>query len=303
MPSVGMRFIPAFLFVLQSVHCMKDAEETEWNRYGYLVKVLSQSPVNESHVIGCTGTLIAPSLILTSSKCIATDEDGETGNTIVIFSKGTSYRKRAVSSITQEDRIAILEIIPIRDEMCPPPPAPVRLSKLSVNVSLTSVPWQPIDIEVLPEKTCRLNGFKTTDVADFSSEHETMQAEVQVVRDDGGIVVEVQEGTPICWDDIGLPLECMLDDETWTQVGFLESVSRTVEDEEDVGEEIEEEEEEEKEEVEKKPSHTCDNISNLRFLIFDSDELAKLLDEHAIDVVLATKKCFTHDLPRSNMME
>ncbi|PIO66462.1 hypothetical protein TELCIR_11824 [Teladorsagia circumcincta] len=153
----------ASLFVLQAVHCMKDAEETEWNRYGYLVKVLSQSPVNESQVIGCTGSLITPSLILTSSKCIATDDDGETGNTMVIYSKGTTYRKRAVSSITQIDRIAVLEIIAIKDKMCPPPPAPARLSKLSMNVTLTSIPWQPVDLEVLPEKKCRINGFKTTD--------------------------------------------------------------------------------------------------------------------------------------------
>ncbi|PIO66461.1 hypothetical protein TELCIR_11823 [Teladorsagia circumcincta] len=115
-----------------------------------------------------------------------------------------------------------------------------------------------------------------------------MQAEVQVVRDDNGIVVEVQEGTPICWDDIGLPLECMLDDETWTQVGFLESVTKVVEDEA----ELDEEEEEEKNET---PSHSCDNISNLRFLMFDSYELGKMLDEHAIDVLLATRKCFWRD--------
>ncbi|KAK6045224.1 hypothetical protein COOONC_17271 [Cooperia oncophora] len=267
-----MWFVLAFLFVLQSVYCMRDAEETEWNRYGYLVKVLSQSPVNESRVIGCTGTLITPSLILTSSKCIATDEDGEAGNTAMsIYSeKDQRNRKRAVSSITQIDRIAVLEIIAIRDKMCPPPPAPARLSKLSMNVTLTSIPWQPVDLEVLPEKKCRINGFKTTEaqskrtpvhsVSDFSTEHETMQAEVQVVKDDGGIVVE---------DDIGLPLECMLDGETWTQVGFLESVTKV----------------------------------NLRFLMFDSNELAKMLDEHAIDVLLAAKKCFSRDAPRSSMTQ
>ncbi|KAK6052178.1 hypothetical protein COOONC_10317 [Cooperia oncophora] len=138
-----------------------------------------------------------------------------------------------------------------------------------MNVTLTSIPWQPVDLEVLPEKKCRINGFKTTDVSDFSTEHETMQAEVQVVKDDGGIVVEVQEGTPICWDDIGLPLECMLDGETWTQVGFLESVTKV----------------------------------NLRFLMFDSNELAKMLDEHAIDVLLAAKKCFSRDAPRSSMTQ
>ncbi|KAK5972960.1 hypothetical protein GCK32_012122 [Trichostrongylus colubriformis] len=291
-----MQFVLAFLFVLQCTYGMKDAEETEWNRYGYLVKILSQSPLNDSRVIGCTGTLIAPSLILTSSKCIATDDDGETGNTIVIYSKGTTHRKRAVSSITQIDRIAVLEIIAIRDEMCPPPPAPPKLSKLAMNVTLTSVPWQPVDLEMLPEKKCRINGFKTTEVSDFATEHETMQSEVQVVRDDGGIVVEVQEGTPVCWDDIGLPLECMLDDETWTQVGFLESVSRAMEDEQ---EEVEEEEEER---AETTRSHMCDNISNMRFLMFDSDELAKMLDQHAIDVLLATRKCFLRDYPSFGMI-
>ncbi|VDO82794.1 unnamed protein product [Heligmosomoides polygyrus] len=217
----------AVLFVLQSVHCMRDAEETEWNRYGYLVKVLSQSPTNESRVIGCTGTLITPSLVLTSSKCIAADE-GEVGNAIVIFAKGTSHRKRAVGAIKHDDSVALLEIIPIRDEMCPPPPAPVRLSRLPVNVTLNAIPWNPVDLDGLPEKKCRINGFETKNVTNFSTDHVTMQAEVQLVKAGDAILVEVAEGTPICWDDIGLPLECMLDDETWTQVGFLESVVKEV---------------------------------------------------------------------------
>lgn len=273
----------AVLFVLQSVHCMRDAEETEWNRYGYLVKVLSQSPTNESRVIGCTGTLITPSLVLTSSKCIAADE-GEVGNAIVIFAKGTSHRKRAVGAIKHDDSVALLEIIPIRDEMCPPPPAPVRLSRLPVNVTLNAIPWNPVDLDGLPEKKCRINGFETKNVTNFSTDHVTMQAEVQLVKAGDAILVEVAEGTPICWDDIGLPLECMLDDETWTQVGFLESVVKEISEEE----------------TEEPTTPTCANITSFFFWMFNGEELPRLLEGHALSVLTAAQKCFTYSFPKSD---
>ncbi|WKY15989.1 hypothetical protein Q1695_001009 [Nippostrongylus brasiliensis] len=265
----------AFLAVLQSVSCMRNADETEWNRYGYLVKVLSQSPTNESQVIGCTGTLITPSLVLTSSKCIAADE-GEVGNAIVIFARGQSHRKRAVGTIKRDDNIAILEINRIKDEMCPPPPAPVRISRLPVNVSLNSVPWNSIDLDTLPEKKCRINGFETKNVTNFSTDHITMQTDVQLMREGDAFIVEVAENTPICWDDIGLPLECMLDDVTWTQVGFLESVTRAVnEDEPDEAIPV-----------------TCESITKFTFWIFNTDDLPKLLEEYSMDVLASASRCF-----------
>lgn len=53
--------------------------------------------------------------------------------------------------------------------MCPPPPAPVRLSRLPVNVTLNAIPWNPVDLDGLPEKKCRINGFETKNGIRFLS--------------------------------------------------------------------------------------------------------------------------------------
>ncbi|VDL70374.1 unnamed protein product [Nippostrongylus brasiliensis] len=77
-------------------------------------------------------------------------------------------------------------------------------------------------------------------------------------------------------DDIGLPLECMLDDVTWTQVGFLESVTRAVnEDEPDEAIPV-----------------TCESITKFTFWIFNTDDLPKLLEEYSMDVLASASRCF-----------
>ncbi|ETN77380.1 hypothetical protein NECAME_11093 [Necator americanus] len=222
------------LSALQWAACMMDAEKTEWNRFGYLVKVLSEDP-SEPRVIGCTGTLITPSLVLTASKCIASDK----ANSIVIYAKGPYHRKRAVGSIIKDGVLAVLEIHPIKDEMCPRPPAPRRLSRLPIKLSLTNAPWERINLSDLSEADCRITGFETVNgktqltlvsVANFSSIHATMRTPVHVLKDGDTLVVDVSSGSPVCWDDLGLPLECLLDKRGWTQVGLLHSVTRVIDD-------------------------------------------------------------------------
>ncbi|KHJ99355.1 hypothetical protein OESDEN_00644 [Oesophagostomum dentatum] len=147
----------AFLLVLHLATCMRDSEKTEWNRYGYLVKVLTETS-DGTQVLGCTGTLITPSLVLTSSKCM----ENEDGNSVIIYAKGSRYRKRMAASVTISGDFAVLEIPPVKDEMCPSAPAPVRLSRLPVNVSLTSAPWENIKLNDVVERKCRITGFETT---------------------------------------------------------------------------------------------------------------------------------------------
>ena len=57
-----------------------------------------------------------------------------------------------------------------------------------------------------------------------------MQIEVKLVNDGDGIMkADVDQGRTACWDDTGLPLECMLSVEgEWTQVGVLHSVAMIV---------------------------------------------------------------------------
>ncbi|EYC06434.1 hypothetical protein Y032_0076g1061 [Ancylostoma ceylanicum] len=258
------------LFLLRLATCMKDVEETEWNRSGYLVKILSESVTNEG-VRACTGTLITPSLVLTSSKCIDTEES----NAIVIYAKGPNHRKRAVGSISMSGDFALLEIHPIKDEMCPRPPAPVRLSRLPINIKLTAAPWQRVNLEDLSEQKCRITGFETTSVGNYSSVHNTMQTPVQAVRDGDTVVVDVSSGSPVCWDDIGLPLECMLDNKGWTQVGLLHSVMRAADDE-----------------VEDEPSD-CNDITALIFAVFHDDTLPTLLEDHTVQLITSSKQCFS----------
>ncbi|VDM54929.1 unnamed protein product [Angiostrongylus costaricensis] len=249
---------------------MRDVTEVEWNRYGYLVKVLHEAK-DMSKVLGCTGTIVSPSLVLTSAKCFGDEADG---NSLVIYSKGTSYRKRMVSSVVMAGDFAILEFHRIRDEMCPSAPAPVRLSRLPIEITLTSSPWKSINLDKLPKKKCRITGFETSNVTNFSSVHKTLQTDVQVVIDDDVVTVDVAGDSPVCWDDIGVPLECMLDNKSWTQVGLLQSVTRIVEDEEN-------------------PSTSeCGDITSLVFTIFSDETIAKSLEDHTVDVLSWSKKCF-----------
>ncbi|RCN45796.1 hypothetical protein ANCCAN_08185 [Ancylostoma caninum] len=258
------------LLLLRLAACMKDAEETEWNRSGYLVKILSESVTREG-VRACTGTLISPSLVLTSSKCIDSDES----NSIVIYAKGPNYRKRAVGSISMSGDFALLEIHPIKDEMCPRPPAPVRLSRLPINIKLTMAPWQRVNLEDISEQKCRITGFETTSVGNYSSVHNAMQTPVQVVRDGDTVVVDVSSGSPVCWDDIGLPLECMLDNKGWTQLGLLHTVMKNADDEnEDV-------------------KSDCKDITALIFALFHDDTLPTLLEDHTVELITSSKKCFS----------
>ncbi|KAJ1364893.1 hypothetical protein KIN20_025081 [Parelaphostrongylus tenuis] len=50
-----MQKVIALLTILTAVSCMRDVEEVEWNRYGYLVKVLHEAK-DKSKVLACTGT-------------------------------------------------------------------------------------------------------------------------------------------------------------------------------------------------------------------------------------------------------
>ncbi|VDN35360.1 unnamed protein product [Cylicostephanus goldi] len=63
----------SILCLLHLATCMRDVEEIEWNRSAYLVKTLAETQDGD-RVLGCTGTLITPSLVLTSSKCVDNTE-------------------------------------------------------------------------------------------------------------------------------------------------------------------------------------------------------------------------------------
>ncbi|KAJ1364892.1 hypothetical protein KIN20_025080 [Parelaphostrongylus tenuis] len=179
-----------------------------------------------------------------------------------------------ISSVLLAGDFAILKFHQIRDEMCPSAPIPVRLSRLPIDITLTSSPWKSIKLDELPEKACRITGFETSNVTNFSSVHKTLQADVQLVRDGDMMIVNVAGESPVCWDDIGVPLECMLDNKSWTQVGLLQSVTRVVEDEEN-------------------PSTSeCGDIATLVFEIFSDETIAEALEDHAVELLSSSKKCF-----------
>ncbi|CAJ0609950.1 unnamed protein product [Cylicocyclus nassatus] len=258
------------LCLLHLATCMRDVEEIEWNRSAYLVKTLAEAQDGD-RVLGCTGTLITPSLVLTSSKCV----DNTENNAVVIYAKGSRYRKRAVASITINGDFALLEFHPIKDELCPRSPAPVRLSRLPLNITLTAAPWEKVNLVDLPEAKCRMTGFETVSVSNFSFIHNVMQTPAQVVRDGDRLIVDVASGSPVCWDDIGLPLECLLPNKGWTQVGLLHSVIRN---------------------VDNRTNSTltdCDDIRVLVFATFSDDTLPTMLENHAVQMFVTTKRCFT----------
>uniref|UniRef100_A0A1I7WU23 OB_Dis3 domain-containing protein n=1 Tax=Heterorhabditis bacteriophora TaxID=37862 RepID=A0A1I7WU23_HETBA len=81
---------------------------------------------------------------------------------IVARINGSSGHRRAIRRIEKDGDFAVLSIHPLREEkLCPLKPAPARLSRLPLKVSLTETPWIGVNLDQLSEKTCRITGFTT----------------------------------------------------------------------------------------------------------------------------------------------
>ncbi|VDM77013.1 unnamed protein product [Strongylus vulgaris] len=134
-----------------------------------------------------------------------------------------------------------------------------------------------LNLNDLTEAKCRMTGFETVSVSNYSFIHNAMQTPAQVIRDRDTLVVDVAAGSPVCWDDIGLPLECLLENTGWTQVGLLHSVMRN---------------------IDNRTNSTltdCDDIAALIFSPFSDDTLPAMLESHAVQMFIATKQCFSQE--------
>ncbi|KHJ75011.1 hypothetical protein OESDEN_25373 [Oesophagostomum dentatum] len=101
-----------------------------------------------------------------------------------------------------------------------------------------------------------------------------MQTEVKIIRDVDTLVVDTASGSPVCWDDMGVPLECDLEDKGWTQVGLLHTVMRNVDNRTNA------------------TLTDCNDITALVFSPFSDHTLPELLTRHTVQLLSAAKRCF-----------
>ncbi|CAD6189364.1 unnamed protein product [Caenorhabditis auriculariae] len=251
----------ALLLGVQGVH---NGDDIDWNRHGYLVKILLRER-NTDNATACTGTLISPSAVLTSIKCFPNlPETTYDGVLIIALPKTKKTLKRAMLSVHAEGEVAVIKIHKIQTKVCEPAPAPPRVARLNIKPTLLKTPWNHVDPLDLVYKHCRLVGFKTEDdPIDSVESSKAMSVELKLKEDSETLMfAEVSDAGTACWDDIGAPLECALNEEdVWVQVGLLDSIYAQPPNEDwDVS------------------NATCSDIKTMRFAVFADESLPRSVE-------------------------
>ncbi|PAV65182.1 hypothetical protein WR25_20038 [Diploscapter pachys] len=277
----------------------------DWHRNGYLAKILVQD-MSDNSTMACTGSLISSTSVLTSSRCF--HEGGRYQAVVIITrSNGEEMNRGALELFTEGD-FAIVRIHAVKSvNLCPKRPEPIRVARLPLSNSLSSPAWQPVDIENMQEARCRIIGFESVEEpTDFTRSNKSMQIEVKLINDGDGIMrAGIDDKRTACWDDTGLPLECMLSVEgEWTQVGVLHSVAmieRTNTDEtvKNEDEQMTEEEKKFQENAGAKPARRdnsrCSDAKTMRFAMFYDNTMARLIEKADRIGILATFERCTYN--------
>ncbi|VDK49046.1 unnamed protein product [Anisakis simplex] len=223
------------LVLFEPVESIINGELEQWNRHGYLVKIFSREP-NSNIVTSCSGSIISASLVLTAPNCIrnATTHErfGEVAVNVPTFRVPRTLRAE-ILNVT--DAWALLKIVklPVKD-LCPPNPAPVRVSQLNVRVSLTKSSMETIDHSSLTERDCWITAFATTyHASTFLHQHDVRKIQLEKLKpsydnmNTGAIVYKaaIVSNRTACWDDAGAALTCHTNAFGDVQVGIFHSLS------------------------------------------------------------------------------
>ncbi|CAI2357461.1 unnamed protein product [Caenorhabditis sp. 36 PRJEB53466] len=258
------------------------SDPAKWNRHPYLVKVLTKD-VKSGVISTCSGTLLSRSIVLTSANCFPADRKNLVAQAIIIQKSSKDIMNKAMLAVNVEKDLAIMQIDPVTDEhFCDKDPYPSRVSRLNFKPSLTEATYQSVTPKEIQDLRCRVVGFTTTDDADdFASSHDLQILELEMRADEDNLMFsEVNSNSTgrVCWDDMGAPLECTVNEENkWVQVGVVRALYGRGEDK-DSNSTME---------------VTCADVQTMQFAVFGDDTFA-----HTIEVVdkasvfEAQDKCF-----------
>jgi len=263
------------LLIIRPTFAILNGDPMDWNRNGYLVKVLGRS---EGRTISCSGTMISSALVLTSASCTtikATDEPMD--EYAVVLSKLGKEQQHYYSGTLLETSAtwALLQIEPQNlTEICPPGPAPKRISRLNQKPSMLSASTLDIDPMALNKYSCHMIGFETTtNASDFLNQHKVLKLGLEKFRYPVG--TEKFHRTSIftstagakftaCFDDTGAALFCHVAPHGEIQVGLFQSLS-VMEDET----------------LEKDSLDMCTKATDMEFAIITADErLVQAIQKH-----------------------
>uniref|UniRef100_A0A8R1IYD2 Peptidase S1 domain-containing protein n=1 Tax=Caenorhabditis japonica TaxID=281687 RepID=A0A8R1IYD2_CAEJA len=283
-----------FRAIILSLACtwtfsMYISDPAKWNRHQYLVKVLTKD-IKIGNISTCTGTLLSPSIVVTSAKCF-TENRQNTAAQAIILAKGTKDTiHKAMLAVKIEGDLAVMKIDPVKDDdFCDKEPYPARVSRLNFKPSLTDVVYQSVEPKDIQDSRCRVVGFTTNDnVEKFASSHDVQVLELEVRADTDNLMFSEVNGNSTgraCWDDIGAPLECIIsEDNKWVQVGLVHGI---------YGRGQEEQETEMGSNSTVPLKATCADVQTMQFVVFSDNTFA-----HAIEVAGKTSvfdaqdKCF-----------
>ncbi|VDM95731.1 unnamed protein product [Thelazia callipaeda] len=200
--------------ILPGTQAIIGGEDKEWNRFGFLVKIFSREKLSNI-VTSCTGTIISPRLVLTSSQCILNTTTGKRLSEFVInapFMKGSRILGAEVVKIGET--WAIMEIPELKLSMlCPPAPAPRGVAQLNVRPTLLQSSIVSIDPLKLKRKKCWVVGFATTDNAtEFVDQNNirliALKSLDAVKNKPNFLWSPIVANDTACWDDVGAALFC-----------------------------------------------------------------------------------------------
>ncbi|EFO82867.1 hypothetical protein CRE_00062 [Caenorhabditis remanei] len=259
------------------------ADPTRWTRHQYLVKVLTKD-TKTGTISTCTGTLLSPSVVLTSARCFPKDQKNVAGQAVVVKRDSLDLMNKAMLAVRIDGDMALMKIDAIKDEQfCDKDPHPPRVARLNFKPSLTEATYLTVQPKELQDMRCRVLGFKTKDdVEEFATSKELQILELDVRADQDNLMFsEVNANTTgrVCWDDIGAPLECVLNDEDikWTQVGFVHGLYGR-ETDQDTNSTI---------------SFSCSDVQTMQFVVFNDNTFAHAIESvDKSSVFEAQDKCF-----------
>uniref|UniRef100_A0A914MTF7 Peptidase S1 domain-containing protein n=1 Tax=Meloidogyne incognita TaxID=6306 RepID=A0A914MTF7_MELIC len=169
-PKIFFIFLFFYFQFLNFVNGILAGEEIDWNRNGFVVKVLAREGPN-APTKSCTGSLISASLVLTSGDCVVDRSTKESLNEFVVFvSKPSDKELRSTGKLlerNEQNGWALLRIAPQNiTELCPPSPAPKWVARLNFRPLLTSGPRLEVsqaDLSSGEGAVCFFVGFTTTE--------------------------------------------------------------------------------------------------------------------------------------------
>ncbi|CAL2050540.1 unnamed protein product [Caenorhabditis brenneri] len=258
------------------------ADPSKWERHPYLVKVLTKD-VKLGNISTCTGTLLSPSVVLTNAKCFQGDQKNIAAQAIIRKKDTVDKLNKAMLAFRIDDDLAIMKIDPVvEDQFCEKQPHPPRVSRLNFKPSLTEATYQNVDPKELKDSRCRVVGFTTNEnVEDFATSRGVQVLELDVFPDKDNLMfseVNANSTGRVCWDDIGAPLECVINEENkWVQVGLVNGL---------YGREMEKD-------TNSTMALSCSDVQTMQFVVFGDDTFVNAIENvDKSSVFEAQDKCF-----------